>query len=121
MDSERSIKVTMESKTIQLRFREADRNIFEAIRKGKKKVETRAASPKFINIKTGDYVKLVCGKDSFKKLVKRARIFKTISAILRKYKAKEINPLAKSKSDLENMYDSFPNYREKIKEYGLMV
>ena len=111
----------MESKTIQLRFREADRNIFEAIRKGKKKVETRAASPKFINIKTGDYVKLVCGKDSFKKRVKGAKIFKTISAILRKYKAKEINPLAKSKSDLENMYDSFPNYREKIKEYGLMV
>jgi ASC-1-like (ASCH) protein len=106
---------------IQLRFREVDRDIFEAIRKGKKKVETRAASPRFIKMKTGDCLKLVCGKDSFEKRVKKARIFKTISAMLKKYKAKEINPLAKSKNDLESMYDSFPNYREKIKKYGLMV
>jgi len=117
----RKIKSVMENKTTQLRFRKTDRNIFEAIKKNRKKVETRAAFPRFINIKPGDDVRLVCGKDSFKRKVKNARVFKTISAVLKKYKVEEINPSARSKKELEDMYDSFPDYRAKIKKYGLIV
>ena len=32
-----------------LRFRAVNRDIFDAIRNGKKKIETRAGSPKFFN------------------------------------------------------------------------
>jgi len=81
-----NISIAMESKTIQLRFRAADRNIFESIRKGRKKVETRTASPKFIKIKAGDNLKLICGNDSFNKSVKNAKIFKTISVVLKNIK-----------------------------------
>ncbi len=45
---------------IVFRFRTINKDIFEAIKSGKKKVETRAATEKYRNIKAGDTVKLVC-------------------------------------------------------------
>ncbi|MBI5913245.1 hypothetical protein HY839_02260 [Candidatus Azambacteria bacterium] len=46
-------------RTIRLKFRAKNRDIFEAIRDGRKKVETRAATEKFRDIKSGDTVTLV--------------------------------------------------------------
>ena len=105
----------------QLRFREAHRDIFEAIRKGKKKVETRAATSRYFDIKAGDGIKLICGKDHLTKRIKKVEIFKTILEMLKKYKVKEINPSVKSAKELEKMYHSFPSYKEKIKKYGLII
>ena len=91
----------MENKLKQLGFREINRGIFEMIFDGRKKVETRAASPKFKNIKSGDKIILKCENDSFAKNVKKATIFKTIPAMLQKYKVREINPLVRSVKGLE--------------------
>lgn len=109
------------SKIVPLRFRQKDRNIFEAILDGRKKVETRAATKKFSNIKAGDFVALVCGGEKVAKIVRRAEIFKTIEKMLEKYKVKDINPFLNSAEELEKMYYSFPDYRKKIKRYGLMA
>lgn len=111
----------MENKTIKLRFRETDRDIFEAIRDGRKTIETRAATGRYQNIKKGGWVMLVCGKDQFEKQVVGAQIFKTIDALLKKYKVKEINPKLGTKEELKEMYYSFSNYREKIKQCGLIA
>lgn len=114
-------KVKHMVKKIILRFRESDRAIFEAVCNHKKKVETRAATSKFAEIKAGDSIILICGKDRLEKQVKKAKIFKTISAMLKEYSFKDINPLIDSVEELEKMYNSFPGYREKIKKFGLIA
>lgn len=111
----------MKDKAIQLKFRAVNRDIFEAIRTGAKKVETRAATKKFRNIKRGDAVVLVCGKNRMEKQVKKAEIFKTIGALLKKYAVKEINPACATEKELREMYYSFPDYKEKIEKHGLIA
>lgn len=111
----------MENKKFILRFRAVNRDIFLAIKSGKKKIETRAASKKFSSIKIGDKLVLVCEKEKILKKVKKIKIFKTISALLKKYKPREINPKAFSEKDLTKMYHNFPGYKEKIKKYGLIA
>lgn len=111
----------MADKTIQLRFRAVNRDIFEAIRDGKKKVETRAATARYKNIKVGDILRFVCGKDSFEKKVKRTHVFKSIAALVKKYQVHDINPFVNSKAELQKMYYSYPNYREKIKKFGIIA
>jgi len=104
-----------------LRFRKVNRDIFEAIKNGRKPVETRAATKRYRNIKAGDVILFVCGENSFKKRVKKARIFRTIDAMLKKYKVKDLNPTVTTAHELKAGYYSFPKYREKIKKYGLVA
>lgn len=104
-----------------LRFREVNRDIFDAIKNGKKKVETRAATQRYTKMKPGDIVVLMCGKNKFEKVIKQARIFKTIGAMLKKYKVKDIMPNLLSAKELEAAYYSYPNYCEKIKKFGLIA
>lgn len=104
-----------------LRFRSANRDIFEAIRNGRKKVETRAATERFRSIKAGDTIVFVCGKLKFEKKVKSTKIFKSVEAILKRYKPFQINPDTKTEKEIRTMYDSFHGYREKIKKYGLIA
>lgn len=109
------------SNKIQLRFRAVDRDIFEAIRDGEKKVETRAATTRYRDIKAGDILRFVCGKDSFEKKAKKAQLLKSIPSLLQKYCANEINPFVNSQAELQKMYYSYPNYREKIKKFGIIA
>ena len=111
----------MTNKNYTLIFREADRSIFEAIKDGRKKVETRAATTKYQSIKRGEALIFICGKSSFQKKVSRAEIFKTIDDLLKKYKVSDIHPDLKFKEELEKLYFSFSGYREKIKKYGLIA
>lgn len=115
----------MENKTtnkkLTLRFRAVNDDFFQAIRNGKKKVETRAATIKYRNVKPGDLVEFVCGKKRFSRTVKSAQIFKSVNAMLRVHKFTDIMPNAKSIQDLEQSYNSFPGYREKLKKFGIIA
>lgn len=104
-----------------LRFRQADRNIFDDVRSGKKTVETRAATVKFRNIKPGDAVIFICGSDKFEKEVQSAETFKGIAEMLTKHNIGDIAPSLTNKEELEKMYYSFPGYREKIEQFGLIA
>jgi len=84
-------------------------------------VETRAASERYKDIKAGDVLVLVCGKDRFEKVVKKARIFKTIKSLATAYPIKKIMPEALSEKDLQEAYYSYPDYKEKIKKYGFIA
>jgi len=106
---------------IILRFRAENKDIFEAIRSGNKKVETRAGSPRYFNIKIGDVLVFVCGKDKFEKKVKNVSKFKSIKALHEIYKPVEINSQTKTIQESKSMYYSFPGYREKIKKYGIIA
>jgi ASC-1-like (ASCH) protein len=105
----------------QLRFRKIDKDIFEAVKNGKKEVETRAASPKFRNIKAGDTVILKCGSEKIERKVKKATIFKSIKEMIMKYKVCKIIPGLNSLAQLEKVCYSFSDYREKIKKYGVIA
>jgi len=109
------------NKSYVLRFREVNRDIFNSIKKGKKKIETRAATVKYRNIKVGDSVILVCGGDRFTKIVVSTRIFSGVPSMLKMYSAKEINPNVKTSEELLKIYFSFPGYREKLKKFGLIT
>lgn len=112
----------MESKkTIRFNFRKQNRDIFEAVKDGRKPLETRAASPKFQRIKVGDTAKMVCGKESFEEEITSVEFFRTIEDLLKKYHFKKINPFAFSKEDLYKMWQRFSGYLEKIKKYGLVA
>ena len=106
---------------IILRFKTINLDIFEAIKDRKKKVETRAATERYRNIKVGDTIKLVCGKKSFEMKVKKVKIFKTITAILKKYKPEIINPKTHTVKEARAMWYGFPRYKEKIRKYGLIA
>lgn len=109
------------SKVYKLRFRSVNSDIFNAIKAGRKPVETRAATVRYKNIKAGDTLIFRCGKNTFKKQAKKVRIFKTIDTMLKKYKVKEINPTLTTAHELKTRYYSFPKYREKIRKHGLIA
>lgn len=111
----------MERKTLKLRFRKVNRDIFDAIWDGRKIVETRAATERYRKIKKGDCVVLVCGKDKFEKQVTASCIFKNVAALLKKYKIGQINPNMKTEDELRKLWYSFPGYKEKISKHGLIA
>lgn len=99
-----------------LRFRAANKDIFAAIRSGNKKIETRAASLSYLAIKKGDTLKFVCGKRSFARRVKKATRFRSVTALLRRYRFSAINPFVRSEKELRAMYTGFPGYKERLKQ-----
>lgn len=104
-----------------LKFRAVNRDIFWAILNGKKKIETRAATERFRNIKAGDIVVLACGNKRINKKVKKVELFKSITAVLKKYKPEDINPKIHTIKEAKTMWHSFPGYREKIKKHGFIM
>ena len=104
-----------------LKFRATNKSIFLDIKSGKKSVETRAASERYKDIKAGDIVVLVCGKERFGKKVKKARMFKSIKALLKTYPIKKIMPHFSTEKELQNACYSYPGYKEKIQKYGLIA
>lgn len=104
-----------------LRFRAVNRDIFNAIKTGGKTIETRAATPKYANLKKGDRIVFVCGKSKFTKEIGNAYKFKSINILVKKYRPSAINPNCTTKKELEEMYFSFSNYKEKIKKFGIIA
>lgn len=104
-----------------LKFRAVNRDIFLDIKSGKKSVETRAATERYQNIKAGDVIVLVCGKERFSKKVKKARIFKNIKALLKTYPIKKIMPGMTTERELRKAYYSYPDYKEKIQKHGIIA
>lgn len=104
-----------------LRVKAANRDIFTAIRSGRKKVETRAATARYRNVKVGDSVVFACGKSKLSKEVRKVRIFRTIRGLSRVYKPVAINPACRTVKELELMCFSFPGYREKLRKHGIIA
>lgn len=109
------------TKKFILRFRAINRDTFEAIRIGKKRIETRAATPKYSGISDGVSLVFVCGNDRFEKTVKKTEIFPSIGSLFKKHKPPAIDPKNKTVADGRKMYYSFPGYKEKIRKFGLIA
>lgn len=111
----------MENKTYRLKIHAVDRGTFEAIKSGKKKIETRAWTENYGKIKKGDAIIFACGKKSVRKIVYKAGAHKSIADLFRHYKVKDIFPAFASIGEARKAYYGFPNYRDKIKKRGLIA
>jgi ASC-1-like (ASCH) protein len=98
-----------------------NKDIFDAIRDGSKKVETRAATVKYKKLQAGDKVSFSCAGDSIEKQIRKINHFDSIDMLLKKYKPQDINPKLKTKEEIINMYHSFPGYKEKIEKEGIIA
>ncbi len=104
-----------------LRFRAVDQKSFLEIKNGLKVVETRAATPKYRAIKKGDVLVIVCGASRLEKKVKRVRIFKSISAMVKAIPFRKIMPSVKSLGEMRRVYYRYPGYRGKLKKHGVIA
>ncbi len=108
-------------RTYVLRVRAADVDIFNAIRLGKKPVETRAFTVRYKNAAAGDRLRFMCQGKQFVRDIKRVRVVKSPKALLKYYRVQDIAPHLKTAQELENLYYKFPGYREKIKKCGIVA
>ncbi|MES2213584.1 MAG: hypothetical protein V4473_01965 [Patescibacteria group bacterium] len=111
----------MELKKHVLVIAQINKSTFEFIRSGEKKIETRAGSPTYQNIKAGDILVFSCEGEEFEKNVSAMRHFASIADLLKVYTPEQVNPETHSEDELTRVYHSYPNYEEKIKEFGLLA
>jgi len=62
-----------------------------------------------------------CGNDKIEKEILKASIFKSIPQMLERYKVGQIMPSVSSQKEMEDICYSFPGYRDKIKEHGIIA
>jgi ASC-1-like (ASCH) protein len=103
-----------------LRIREADRSIFNDLKSGKKRVETRAATSLYKNLARGDTVTFVCGKSRLTKTISKVYRWKSIDAIARQVNFKHVMPEVSSLAEMKRVYARFPKYADKIRLHGLL-
>lgn len=106
---------------IILRFREVDRDKFNDIVFGRKTIETRAATVKYKHIQVSDNLIIVCGKDRISKSVQKVERYNSLEKMLENINFKQILPSVGSKDEAIRVWDSFPDYKEKIKEDGIIA
>jgi ASC-1-like (ASCH) protein len=92
---------------------------FELIKSGKKTVEGRIYTPKFEKLAQGDHTvfvkngteeKLVCS-------VKALNIYKNFSSMLLAEGIENMLPGVATLSQAVQMYEDFPGYKDKVKQY----
>lgn len=108
-------------KTHTVRFRTVDRKNFDEIKKHLKKVETRAGTVRYRDIKKGDALVIVCGKARITKRVVRVRHFTSIGSMFKVIPFKRIMPSAASAAAARATYYSYPGYKEKIQKVGIVA
>lgn len=108
-------------KTVLLRFRAVDKKNFDAIRRGAKKIETRAGSPRYRDVGKGDALAIVCGRERILRRVARARRFRSVDALLAAVPYRRIMPWAPTKAAAREVWYGYPGYEERLKEYGVIA
>lgn len=104
-----------------LKFNATNKDIFDCIKDGTKLVETRAATSKYKNVQAGEMVTFSCAGESFEKTIAKVTHFDSIDALLKTYKPENINPKLTTKEEIVKMYHSFPGYKEKIEQSGIIA
>jgi ASC-1-like (ASCH) protein len=104
-----------------MRFRVVDRDKFNEISTGKKSIETRAATIKYKKVKVGDRLTIICGSDQIVKEVVRIEHYRSIEDMFKKINYSKILPSVKSAKEAIRVFYSFPDYKIKIKQYGILA
>lgn len=102
-------------------IRETDRRVFDALRDGSKKLETRAGSPRYQRVAAGDTAVFDCGKDRITRKIVAVRHFPDIHSLIVHYGVKTITPWFDTEEEQVKMYHGFPGYSERIAKYGIIA
>lgn len=105
----------------RLPFAKKDRTIWLLIKQGKKKVETRAAGPRYEHIGSGEVLVFSCAGVTFKKKIKKVTKFRTLGAMFKVYDPEVIHPGIGSEKALRDKYKTFTGYAERIKQFGMIA
>lgn len=108
-------------KTYKIKFRVIDKDNFNDIKEGRKVFETRAATVKYKNMAVGDKLEISCGKNKVIKTITKVRYFRSIDAMLKAIPLKKIMPDVASIAQAKKRWYGYPNYKEKIKENGIVA
>lgn len=108
-------------KTLDLIFREVDRDNFERIKRGEKLIETRAGLPEYNEIVDGDQLNISCGDDIITKTVVEALHFNSADELLEKFAVEDIMPVGTTREQLIEKWNSFPGYPERIAKHGIIA
>jgi ASC-1-like (ASCH) protein len=104
-----------------LKFAKINKKTWKNIKSGKKIVETRAGTEKYRKVSVGDLLILSCDGKKFEKTVKKIQHFRSIHSMLKKIRISEIEPEVKTENELTKIYESYPDYKKKIKKFGLFA
>lgn len=115
------MKKSVENRKWILRFRAKDRGNFLEIKGGKKKIETRAATDKYRKILKGDTLVFTCGKERLEKKIKKVEIYRSLDAMFKAVNPKHIMPSVPTTTEMKKIYYSYPGYKEKLKEFGVIA
>ncbi|MDB5266443.1 MAG: hypothetical protein JWN89_258 [Parcubacteria group bacterium] len=107
-------------KTWTLRFRAKDKKNFEEVRSGLKEYETRAGTIKYRPIEVGDELVFVCDRDRFSKMIVQKYSWPDVDTMVKEIPFKKIMPSVSSLEEMKKAYASYPDYNEKIREFGLL-
>lgn len=107
-------------KSVTLRLRASDKQVFEDIRTGLKEIETRAATVKYQGIREGDTLTFSCAGERFSKKVMRVYRWPSIDAMASEVAFRKVMPRAASVEAMKAAYASYPGYEGKLREYGLI-
>lgn len=101
-------------------FAEKDHHNFDEVKAGTKSIETRAGAPKYQSIVAGDILTFICGEDKLTKTVTKVYRWKNIDEMVKEIPLKKVMPSVESIEDMKKVYSSYPNYDQKIKEFGII-
>jgi ASC-1-like (ASCH) protein len=104
-----------------LKFKAVDKHNFDDIASGRKTIETRAGSPAYTKVATGDTLTIMCGKEKLVRTVKKVHAFRTIGALLKALPLKKIMPDVTTEKEARARWNSYTGYKERIKQYGLIA
>lgn len=115
-------------RTWVLGIRAKNRIIFNQIKSGKKKVETRAlgftkTGKNFGSVQGGDTLLFMCGKSRLRKKVKKIKKFRTVEEFFKKVNQKLVWPhlSVRTLENIKRQYYVYPGYRERIRQHGLVA
>jgi ASC-1-like (ASCH) protein len=104
---------------MKLVFNKKNKDIFEMLRSGEKKIETRAATSKYKRMRAGEQVTFACAGETFERMVSKVSYFDSIRSLLKAYPPESINPKTSTEEEITAMCYSFPGYEEKIRACGI--
>lgn len=104
-----------------LKIREVDRIVFDAINNREKTIETRAATARLRKIEKGDVLVFVCGDNRLEKQALEVEYFASIDKMTKTIDFKKVMPFVNSIEEMKKVYFSFPNYKQKISQFGLVA
>lgn len=103
-----------------LRFRQADKKLFNEVKDGSKSIETRAATVKYKPIEVGDTLTFVCGNERLLKTITKKYHWKSIDQMVKQIPYQNVMPSVPTVKAMKKIYASYPGYDEKIGEFGLL-